>query len=80
VKILLLIVLVLLAALAVRWLVTARDQRPAEPLDDGNGGVGARVPFRPSGQVFRAIRASRPTQVRHPEQPPEPGSGPMLRP
>jgi len=74
------LVLAALAALAVRWLVAAREQRAVDRSDDGNLGVGRRVPFRPSGQVFRAVRAARPTRVRDPKQPPEPGRGRVLRP
>ncbi|GAA0238887.1 hypothetical protein [Cryptosporangium japonicum] len=78
-KILLGLALLILAAVAVRWLITARRQNVG-PEHDGPEVFGPRIPLRPSGQVFRALRANDYTGVRRADEEPEPGSGPMLRP
>lgn len=78
-KIVLGLVLLVLAALALRWLVTARRERVVDHVGDDEV-FGPHVPFRASGQVYRALRANQPTEVRDPQRPPEPGTGRMLRP
>ncbi|WP_035859127.1 hypothetical protein [Cryptosporangium arvum] len=78
-KILLGLALVILAALAVRWLITARRQNVL-PEHDRDEILGPHLPLRPSGQVSRALRANGYTEVRRADEEPEPGSGPMLRP
>jgi hypothetical protein len=78
-RILLGLAFLVLAALAVRWLITARRQNVVEHHDDPEV-YGSHIPFRASGQVKRALRAAEHTRVRDPQQPPEPGTGPTLRP
>ncbi|MFG1927721.1 hypothetical protein [Cryptosporangium sp. NPDC048952] len=79
-KILLGIALLILAALAVRWLITARRQNVVAEAHAETEVLGPHLPLRSSGQVSRALRANGYTEVRRPDQEPEPGSGPMLRP
>ncbi|SHN45180.1 hypothetical protein [Cryptosporangium aurantiacum] len=56
----------LIAVVVVRLRIAARGQRLTDPERNGHGATsGFRLPLRPSAQVFRAVRASRPTRVQY---------------
>ncbi|GAA3389533.1 hypothetical protein [Cryptosporangium minutisporangium] len=62
---LLMLALIAVAAVVVgRFQIAARGQRTVEEPAAPTPPPGRRLPFRPSGQVFRALRAARPTEVR----------------
>lgn len=64
--------LIVVAAVVVgRFQIAARGQHTVDPeAPDATMAPEPRLPFRPSGQVFRAIRAARPTRTRSDHIPP----------